>query len=176
MRRLGREFYRQDVVTLAKALLGKTLVISKQDMILRARITETEAYGGATDRAAHSYNNLRTARTEVMFHDGGHVYVYFIYGMHYLFNIVANKEGVPEAVLIRGAVSLDDDSSRLGGPGLLTKGLGIDKSFYGLDLTKSDTIYLTDDGFKIQDIVVTERINIDYAGEDKNRPWRFLIK
>ena len=110
-KRLDRTFYRQDAVSLAQALLGKVLCVGGK----RARIIETEAYGGVTDKACHSYNNRRTARTEVMYRDGGHAYVYLIYGIHYLFNVVANGPDVPEAVLVRSA--LTSDGMELVGPG-----------------------------------------------------------
>jgi len=176
MMRLDREFYRQDAVLLAKSLLGKIICVHQKGVIRRCRIIETEAYGGITDKAAHSYNNRKTARTEVMYRDGGYIYVYLIYGIYYLFNIVANIEGVPEAVLIRGAESLDNEKPRLDGPGKLTKSMGIDKNHNGLDLVKSRNIYLIDDGYICKEIISAKRINIDYAGEDKERLWRFFIK
>ncbi len=174
-KRLGRDFYRQDVVSLSRALLGKIICVRGDEGLKRARIFETEAYGGANDKAAHSYNNRRTARTEVMFWDGGHVYVYLIYGMHYLFNVIANRENIPEGVMIRCARALERNLV-LNGPGKVTKYLGIDRKHYGLDLTKADNIYMIDDDYPVGEIFAGKRINIDYAGEDKERLWRFYLK
>ena len=176
MKRLDRNFYEQDAVTLAQLLLGKVLVINKEGIITRSRIVETEAYCGVVDKAAHSYKNRRTKRTEIMYHEGGHVYIYFIYGMYYLLNVVANKKDIPEGVLIRGVRELNNKGKLLDGPGKLTRALDIDKRFYGVDLTNDKDIYIIDDGYHIQEIIMTERINIDYAEEDKHRLWRFLIK
>lgn len=171
--RLKREFYRQDAYTLARALLGKVLTVRGKS----CRITETEAYGGATDKAAHSYGNRRTARTEVMFLDGGHVYVYFVYGMYYMLNIVASLPEIPEAVLIRAAFPLDEPAMGhlADGPGKLCRYLDISRSDNGIDLVTSDTMSLEDDGFIPKDIVVTKRIGIGYAEEDKDRLWRFCL-
>ncbi|HHZ18516.1 MAG TPA: DNA-3-methyladenine glycosylase [Acholeplasmataceae bacterium] len=169
-KRLDRTFYRQDAVSLAQALLGKVLCVGGK----RARIIETEAYGGVTDKACHSYNNRRTARTEVMYRDGGHAYVYLIYGIHYLFNVVANGPDVPEAVLVRSA--LTSDGMELVGPGRVSKHLGIDKSYNGADLVTDADIYIADDGFKVGSIGANKRVNIDYAGVDKDRLWRFFLK
>jgi len=170
-----RSFFRQDAVSLAKSLLGKILIVKGNKTIKKCRIAETEAYGGITDKAAHSYNNRRTARTEVMYRDGGCIYIYLIYGIHYLLNIVANVIDVPEAVLIRAVKPLENFKGELNGPGKLTKWLNIDKTYNGIDLAASDEISLIDDGYRISKIAAAKRINIDYAGADKDRLWRFYI-
>jgi DNA-3-methyladenine glycosylase len=173
--RLDRIFYRQDAYALAQALLGKVLVTNFQGKVKRFRIVETEAYGGATDKAAHSYNNRRTKRTETMFGEAGHLYIYLIYGMYYLMNIVANKPEIPEGVLIRSLEPLDGEAST-NGPGKLCRALGINSSHNGLDLCASSEIYLYDDNYQIQKLVACKRVGIDYAEEDKNRLWRFYLE
>lgn len=175
---LGREFFTQDAYLLAQTLLGKILCICVDENIKKFRIVETEAYGGAYDRACHAYNFRRTKRTEALYLPGGHVYIYLIYGMYYMLNITASIKDTPEAVLIRAVEPLyfNDKKITTNGPGKLCKQLGIDKSFNTLDLVSSDLLYLEEDSHKIFEIVTTKRINIDYALEDKNRLWRFYIK
>lgn len=175
--RIGRSFYQQDPEVLAKSLLGKVICINNNHTIRKFRIVETEAYGGITDKAAHSYKDNKTLRTEAMYLDGGHVYVYLIYGMYYMLNIVASYKGIPNAVLIRAVEPLDEDyhGYPTNGPGKLCKYIGIDKSFNKIDLCTSEKIYLINDNFCVKEIVVTKRINIDYAQEDKERLWRFYI-
>ncbi|MDF2698498.1 MAG: 3-methyladenine glycosylase [Haloplasmataceae bacterium] len=173
--RLNRDFYTTDAYTLAINLLGKVICINQK----RYRIVETEAYGGINDKAAHSYNNTRTSRTEVMYKAGGHVYVYLIYGMYHMLNIVASLKDNPEAVLIRAVEPLDDveEKKQTNGPGKLCKYMGIDKTFNGLDLCTDDTMYIkNDDYYKDFEIVYSKRVNVDYAEEDKDRLWRFYIK
>lgn len=171
-KRLPRSFYLVDSLELAKKLLGKILVFKDK----RYRIVEVEAYRGENDKGAHSYKNLRTKRTEAMFYEGGHVYIYFIYGMYYNLNVVANIKDIPQGVLIRGVEPLDDNDGKIktNGPGKLCRELGIDKSYYGADLVTNNEIYIIDDDYEFQ-IVESKRINIDYAEEDKDRLWRFYI-
>jgi len=172
--RLERKFFRQDACSLGKNLLGKVLCVFDK----KYRIVEVEAYMGVTDRASHAYNNKRTSRTEVMYADGGCLYVYLIYGMYYLLNIVASVKDTPEAVLIRAVEPMDGEHlvKYTNGPGKLCKYIGIDKTFNGLDLTISSDVYIEDDGYYVQEIVTSKRINVDYALEDKDKPWRFYIK
>ncbi len=176
--KLDKEFFTQDSYNLAISLLGKVICIKKDNEIKKYRIVETEAYGGITDKAAHSYNNKRTPRTEVMYKEGGYIYIYLIYGMYYLLNFVASVENNPDAVLIRAVEPIDEivKPNKTNGPGKLCKYMGIDKSYYGIDVTTSSIIYVEDDGFVVDEIVKTKRINIDYAEEDKDRLWRFYIK
>ena len=163
---MTREFFSQDVLEVAPALLSKTLVVRfENNEIKRFRITETEAYRGEEDKACHACKG-RTSRTEIMYHEGGRLYVYLVYGMHWMLNVVTGGENNPQAVLIRG---LENCS----GPGRVTKVLGIDRSFYGEDLTVSNRIWLEDSGRK-PEFKTGLRIGIDYAGGYwKNRPWRF---
>ena len=166
MNRITRNFYTRDVLIVAPELLGKILVCRTNDEFLRYRITETEAYRGAEDLACHASKG-RTARTEAMYHTGGAVYVYLIYGMYWMLNIVAGYENEPQAVLIRGLEGLY-------GPGRITRKLKIDRSFYNEDLTVSPRIWIEDDGFDPA-FQTGKRIGVDYAEEWKNRPWRFYI-
>lgn len=174
--RLGRDFYLNNAYNLAQNLLGKVLCIKKDGNITHYRIVETEAYGGATDKASHAYNYRFTNRTKPLYLVGGCLYVYLIYGMYYMLNITANVANNPEAVLIRALEPLDNKKEQTNGPGKLCKVLNIDKSFNGLDLTISENIYIEDDGYRCPDIIATKRINIDYAMEDKDKLWRFYIK
>lgn len=166
--RLKREFYVRDVLMVAPELIGKNLFIIRPGGTMESYlINEVEAYRGAEDLACHVAKG-RTARTEVMFHEGGKLYVYFIYGMYWMLNIVTEGRDVPQAVLIRGAGNLN-------GPGKLTRALGIDKTFYGEDLTTSPRIWIEDHGSRPV-VKTSPRIGVDYAGEIwKNKRWRFYI-
>jgi len=165
--KITKEFYTSDVLIVAPELLGKILVCRVGEELLRYRITETEAYRGAEDLACHACKG-RTARTEVMFRAGGVVYVYLIYGMYWMLNFVTGQENEPQAALIRGL-------EEICGPGRLTRKLQINKTFYGEDLTVSPRIWVEDDGCKPPYQTGT-RIGVDYAGEWKDKLWRFHIK
>ena len=167
-RRLPREFFIRDVLVVAPELPGKNLVVRMVDgRYGRFQITEVEAYRGSEDKACHACRG-RTARTEIMFHEGGRLYIYLIYGMYWMLNIVTGKENDPQAVLIRGLENYQ-------GPGKLTKSFGIDRSFYGEDLVFSKRIWIEDAGVTPV-IKIAARIGIEYAGEYwKTRPWRFYV-
>jgi len=166
--RLSADFFKRDVLEVAPELLGKTLVrVFPNGENESFIITETEAYRGKEDLACHASKG-RTPRTEVMYHDGGLVYVYLIYGMYWMLNFVTSIENEPQAVLIRGLQDLN-------GPGKLTKHLQLDKSFYGEDLSSSQRIYVTE-GLKDVKYITSTRIGIDYAGDIwKNMPWRYIL-
>ncbi|MFC0875390.1 DNA-3-methyladenine glycosylase [Saccharicrinis sp. FJH2] len=165
--RLKREFYIRNVLEVAPKLLGKTIAVNHGDEILRYKITEVEAYNGFEDKACHASKG-RTNRTEIMFHEGGHVYMYLIYGMYWMLNIVTGPKDIPQAVLIRGIEGFD-------GPGKAGKALGLDKSFYGEDLTTSNRIWI-EDAPVISDHITTPRIGIDYAGEPwVSKHWRWKL-
>jgi len=166
--RLPKDFYIRDVLEVAPELPGKNMVIKLHDGCLgRFKITEVEAYRGSEDRACHAFKG-RTARTEIMFHEGGRLYIYFIYGMYWMLNIVTGEKNIPQAVLIRGVEDYR-------GPGKLTRSLGIDKSFYGEDLVLSERIWFEDPGL-VHTVKNGPRIGIDYAGEYwKERPWRYFL-
>jgi len=167
-RRITRDFYLRDVLEVAPDLIGKSLVVKdKGGNFFRYPLTEVEAYRGTEDKACHASKG-KTSRTSVMFGNGGHLYVYLIYGMYWMLNIVTGTEGEPQAALIRGIVNIY-------GPGKLTKILGVDRSFYGEDLVTSERIWLEDTGV-IPHFKSGPRIGIDYAGDYwKSVPWRYFI-
>jgi len=189
--KLDQAFYsRSSATQIAKELLGKVIFTRFHGKITAGIITETEAYEGITDKASHAFNNRRTDRTEIMYKNGGLAYVYLCYGVHHLFNFVTNQKGIPHAVLLRGiypTTGIQTMEKRTkkkfsqkgfsDGPGKLSKALAIKTTHTGLDLT-GDKIWVEDDGIKIndEDIIVTPRIGVDYAGEDAALPYRFLIK
>jgi DNA-3-methyladenine glycosylase len=167
-KRLSRDFYVRDVLTVAPELPGKQLVLKfPDDSVGRYKITEVEAYRGSEDRACHAFKG-RTTRTEIMYHEGGRLYIYFIYGMYWMLNVVTGEKDFPQAVLIRGVENYS-------GPGKLTKSLRIDKSYYGEDLVNSERIWVEDPGLTYM-VKNSTRIGIDYAGEYwKSRPWRYYL-
>jgi DNA-3-methyladenine glycosylase len=166
MTKLSPLFFSKDVLIVAPGLLGKILVRRFDDgRIERFRITETEAYRGEEDLACHASKG-RTRRTEVMYLDGGRIYVYLIYGMYRMLNIVTGKAGEPQAALIRGL-------ENVAGPGRVGKRLQPDGSFYGETLP-SERIRLEAD-VDVLTYTATPRIGVDYAGEWKERPWRFVL-
>ena len=164
MNKLSKEFFTSDVLTVAPELIGKILVCKVNSCFRRFRITETEAYRGIEDLACHASKG-RTARTEAMFHHGGVLYVYLIYGMYWMLNIVTGQKDEPQAVLIRGLEGIY-------GPGRITRHLRINRDFYAEDVTTSSRIWLEDDGFKPAYQTGT-RIGIGYAGVWKDKLWRF---
>lgn len=187
--KLSRDFYiREDVVQVAKDLLGKYLFSNFEGGITAGIITETEAYAGITDRASHAFGGRRTTRTEVMYARGGVAYIYLCYGVHSLFNIVTNREDIPHAVLVRAVEPVEGidlmkvrtNKSMLGkgagtGPGKVSKLLGFHYSDTGTDLL-GERIWLEDRGLIIADNIITgPRIGVDYAGEDAMLPYRFRV-
>lgn len=169
-RKLGRRFYEQSGIDLAAQLIGKVLVRRHRGKEYRARIVETEAYLGPQDLASHSSKG-RTRRTEVMFGPAGRAYVYFIYGMYEMFNIVAGEEGEAHAVLVRAAEPLDGWQADLSGPGKLARALHITRADNALDLT-GDRLFLIDDGRSTARILRSPRIGVDYAGHWKDELLR----
>jgi len=168
MARVAREFFLSDAVTVAQRLPGMEIVMARPDSVLkRYMITETEAYLGMEDKACHASKG-RTGRTQVMFSEGGHLYLYLVYGMHWMMNIVTGAEDDPQAVLIRGA-------DPFSGPGRVTKGIGTNGSFNREDMTASGRIWLEDTGYK-PCLKAGPRVGINYAGEPWiSKPWRFII-
>ncbi len=167
--RLSREFFIRDVLDVAPDILGKIMVIRMGDGTFgRFPVTEVEAYRGVEDEACHACRG-RTARTEIMYHWGGRLYVYLIYGMYWMLNIVTGEENNPQAVLIRGAGNFT-------GPGKLTRSLGIDRSFYGEDLITSERIWFEDRGI-VPEVKTGLRIGINYAGDYwRTKLWRYYIQ
>jgi len=167
--RLKSIFFQREVLEVAPELLGKIIVRRFNDgRIEKFVITEVEAYSGDGDLACHAGKG-KTARNEVMFREGGLVYVYFIYGMYWMLNIVTGKENDASAVLIRGVHGIS-------GPGRVGKALELDKSFYGENLETSDRIWVEECAVS-PEFVTTPRIGINYAGEPWiSKPWRFMMK
>ncbi len=173
---------------LAPRLLGALLLSEHEDGVAAGRIVEVEAYEGPHDLAAHTAGARRTPRNEVMWGEAGHAYVYFVYGMHWCFNVVAHTEGKPEAVLIRAIEpvygldlmrrrrghrrSRDRDLTR--GPARLCRALAIDRGDNGRDLHDGRITIRRGDKDDAPKIRVSPRVGIDYAGEDALIPWRFL--
>lgn len=166
--RLERQFYQQDVLALAPQLLGKQLVRQLDDGTrLSITINEVEAYRGEEDLACHARFG-KTARNSVMYQQGGVVYMYLIYGMYWMLNVVTGSHDFPEAILIRGAGEFD-------GPGKLTKALALDRSFYGEDLTTSARLWI-EDAPAVECYQTTPRIGIGYAAKEwRDIPWRFTL-
>lgn len=165
--RLSRKFFNRPTIIVARRLLGKYLCRRINERIIKARITETEAYCGMKDEACHASKGL-TPRTQVMFGPPGHAYVYMIYGMYHCLNFVTEAEGNPSAVLIRGVDNIN-------GPGKLCRELKIDKKVNGIDICKSNELWLEDGGEIVRNIKKGKRIGVDYAGEYRDKPWRFYI-
>ena len=168
LQKLDESFFLRDVLIVAPELIGKYLVQKNGTETRVYTILETEAYRGETDLACHACKG-RTKRTEIMYHTGGHLYTYLIYGMYWMLNIVTGPADHPEAVLLRGIEGF-------GGPGKLTRKLGIDGTYYGEHLCKSERIWIADGGI-VPSFFTTPRIGIDYAGEPWiSKPWRYIIK
>lgn len=165
--RLQSEFFLRDVLLVAPDLLGKLLVVNTSKGMSKYCITEVEAYRGEEDRACHASKG-RTDRTEIMYHSGGYIYVYLIYGMYWMLNFVTGDRDDPQAVLIRGIDGFN-------GPGKLTRELKIDSSYYGENLCASDRIWVEDRNHSTE-IKSSKRIGIDYAGEPwVSKLWRYHI-
>lgn len=193
--KLTKKYYQnEDVVFLAKDLLGKLLITEINGIKTGGIITETEAYS-EIEKGCHAFNKRKTERTKIMFENGGLSYVYFCYGMHHLFNIVTGKKDIAQAVLIRAiqpTIGIDEilirrkkdkiDKDLCDGPGKVCQALGITKEHYGLHLT-DDKIWLENVNThssayqqNAYQITASPRIGIDYAEEDKHLLWRFVLK
>ena len=188
--KLPREFFtRPNVLTVARDLLGKLLVVPSEDgQRVSGMIVEVEAYRGPEDRASHAYGGRRTRRTETMYRQGGVAYVYFVYGMYYQFNVVSNVADTPHAILVRALQPVEGielmrerrhlhpDHNLTNGPGKLCIALGIDRALDGADLL-ADRVWLEDyQSISPRRIARGPRIGIDYAQEWIDKPWRFWIK
>ncbi len=189
-RPLPLSFYRDsDALSAARQLLGKALFTHIGGCLTGGIIIEAEAYAGASDKACHSYNNRRTARTEIMYSAGGSAYVHLCYGIHHMLNAVVSKENDPQGVLIRaiqpvwGIETMVErrkkkqlDKTLTNGPGALTQALGITMELYGISLD-SPVLWIADTGFQPEpgSILIGPRIGVDYAGEDALLPYRFRI-
>jgi DNA-3-methyladenine glycosylase len=191
LKKLTAEFYkRQDVVLIARELLGKIMVTNMGGTLTSGRIVEAEAYSAVADKASHACAGRRTASNEAMYAKGGTLYVYICYGMHQMCNVVTNKKEVPDAILIRGLEPLQGIDTMLlrtprenpgftltKGPGNVGRAMGINKAHTGTSLLGND-VYIADDGFEPAEntIGISPRIGVDYAGEDALLPYRFYIR
>ena len=191
MKKLPLSFYqRNNVLEIAKDLLGKLLVTKFDDITTSARIVEVEAYAGVNDKASHAVGGRRTERNEIMYAKGGFTYVYLCYGIHHLFNVVTNEKNIPHAILIRGVEPLKGinkmlertgkeklDKTLTRGPGNVSKALGIHTTHSGMSLLSRE-IFIADDGFiySKKEIASSPRIGVDYAGDHALLPYRFYIK
>lgn len=187
--RLSKAFYlRDDVVQMARDLIGKYLFTQFDGCVTGGRIVETEAYSGRYDKACHAFLK-RTKRTEIMYEDGGIAYIYLCYGIHHLFNIVTNTEGLADAILIRAVeptTGLEKMTERRGtdkhkvltkGPGALGQAMGFHKSQTGTSLYNSNDMWIANDpNAATPEIVTDRRVGVDYAQEDALLPWRFFEK
>ncbi|MDQ3441119.1 MAG: DNA-3-methyladenine glycosylase [Planctomycetota bacterium] len=171
--KLPRAFYAREAEVLAHDLVGTILVHHVDGEARRGRIVETEAYVGCHDLACHAAKG-RTARTEVMFGEAGHAYVYLIYGIHDMLNIVSGAKGVAQAVLVRAAEPLDGWTANLSGPGNLAKGFAITRRLNGADLTRGELFILASRDAKPPKIIRTRRIGVDYAKKWKDATLRFI--
>lgn len=205
--KVSRDFYNRDAQIVAKELLGKLLVRKTSEGVVKGRIVEVEVYKGTPDSmdyACHAFPMKRTNRTEIMFGEAGHAYIYLIYGMYCCLNLVCNAENVPECVLIRALEPVEGlDLMRTrrrqekpyalcSGPGKLCQALSLTKEENGLDLCGEELYVESDEtargvkeierveenGKPVQtrfQIAASKRINIDYAGEAKEFPWRYTL-
>jgi DNA-3-methyladenine glycosylase len=171
VRKLTRSFFARDAIDVAPDLIGKILVHRRDGKVLRTRIVETEAYVGPHDLACHASRG-RTARTEVMFGRAGHAYVYLIYGMYQMLNIVTAAKGDAQAVLIRAGEPLDGWEADLSGPGKLAREMRISRSQTGVDMTGGE-LFLLDDATDRPRIVRSKRVGVDYAKEWRDELLRF---
>ena len=197
-------FYDGDTVEIARRLLGKVIVRQYRGELLACRITETEAYVGRCDKACHAYGYRKTARTSTLFAPPGRAYIYLIYGMYHCLNFVTEPEGEPAAVLIRGGepvlgmetmarlrfgrpveqLTPSQKKHFLDGPGKLCKALALTREENGLDLTRGETLWVTDDPGELgltlppetRPVAAGKRIGIDYAQEAVDFPWRFYYE
>ncbi|HPC83461.1 MAG TPA: DNA-3-methyladenine glycosylase [Thermoanaerobaculaceae bacterium] len=187
---LERGFYQRATAVVAEELLGKLLVRRLPEGLVGVRLYETEAYLGVADPACHTFGGRRTPRTEVMWGEAGHLYVYFTYGMHFCANAVTRRVGEPEAVLLRAGVVVcgaefverrrrrRDPGGRLDGPARLCQGLGLGRAENGADLTSAGEVWVADDGVRVPpaSLARAPRVGVAYAGEAASWPLRFRLE
>ena len=202
---MNKKFFNNNGLYVAKNILGKFLIRKYENTQIVTKIVETEGYMGVKDKAAHVYNDKKTDRTTPLYLEGGHIYVYLIYGMYHCLNISANLKDIPECVLIRAVepiTELDKISFNrykknykdlntyqkkniTNGPGKLCMALDIDRSFNSKSILDGDIyisdFYIDENGEKVFynndfEVVESKRVNIDYAEEAKDYLWRFYIK
>lgn len=171
---LPRSHFNRSTLVVARSLLGKYLVRQNGKGIVAGKIIEVEAYVGPQDKACHASKG-RTPRTDVLFGPAGVAYVYLIYGMYHLLNVVTEREEFPAAVLIR---AIEIDGILIDGPGRLSRALGIDRSLNRIDLTAGEQLWFEDRAVRLNktDVSAFPRIGVDYAGIWAKKPWRFRIQ
>jgi DNA-3-methyladenine glycosylase len=190
MNKLQSAFYqRENVVQLARELLGKILVTNWKGIVTSGRIVECEAYAGIIDKASHASGGRRTTRNEIMYGEGGYAYVYLCYGIHHLFNVVTNSKEIPHAILIRALDPLEGieemllrtnkkkfDHTVTRGPEMFQRPSEFQQNIQAHHY--SAKIFLADDGARISKSIIASspRIGVDYAGKDALLPYRFYIK
>lgn len=182
-------FLQDDVLKICRKLLGKYLFTQRDGQIAGGIITEVEAYKGTNDRGSHAFGGRRTQRNEMMYHNGGVVYMYLCYGMHHMLNFVTNHEGIPDAILVRGIFPTHGEELMLmrtgkprisyavtDGPGKVSKALGLTMADNGCAITYP-SIWIEDRGIIVPDdhVDTLPRIGIDYAGEDAKLPYRYFL-
>jgi DNA-3-methyladenine glycosylase len=185
-RKLPRSFYSRSTLQVAQDLIGKVLVRDFDGHLLSGKIVETEAYVGPHDLACHASKG-HTPRTSIMFGPAGYAYVYMIYGFYFCLNVVTERKGYPAAVLIRGVEPLESldfmrelrnnperDTNIASGPGKLCRAMSIDKRLNGEDLL-GRTLWIEDRKLDSGPILSSPRVGVDYAGEYKDKPWRFFL-
>jgi DNA-3-methyladenine glycosylase len=189
---LERGFYQRTTEVVARELLGKLLVRNHTDGVVAVRLTEVEAYLGIDDPACHTFGGRRTARTETMWGEAGHAYIYLVYGLHNCLNVVTVGLDHPEAVLVRGGVAVHglevvrarrgagaEERSLTDGPGKLCQALAITRTDDGTDLCASDSpLRICDDGVEVTDgdVIRSPRVGVDYAGKAADWPLRLAIR
>ena len=179
--RLGRDDFNRPTLHVARDLLGKVIAVrASRGRVRRGMIVETEAYRGPRDLASHAAGGRRTRRVEPLYGEGGPVYVYLVYGIHWLLNFATAGADLPEGVLIRGILADPDGDARLvSGPGRVTQHFGIDRRHDGDDVAISKRIWVEDRGARVSNRQVARgpRVGVDYAGAYwASRPWRLWIK
>lgn len=177
--KLKRNFFERDTLVVAQELLGKIIVRRINNLIIKARIIETEAYIGPDDKACHGRHG-KTKRNMPLWGPAGYTYIYLCMGLHYLLNIVTEKDGFPAGVMIRKIEPLTDTGENFKdfGPGNTTKYLKVDRSLNNVDTIHSNEIWIENDGFVVLEnkIQTAQRVGIDYAEEYREKPWRFILK
>lgn len=179
-KRLGRKFFTRPALQVCRDILGKYIVRRYQGKNIVGKITEVEAYVGPEDKASHGYKGKITKRNIAEFMEGGHVYIYLVYGMYWQFNVSTGKAGSPECFLIRAVEPVENLKGKEAvGPGKFCKAFHFDKNFYGEDVVKSKRVWFEDRGADLPalQIVRSPRIGIEYAGPIWSKKlWRFYIK
>lgn len=170
---LAQAYFSRSTLLVARSLIGKYLIRENGKGAIAGKIVEVEAYIGAEDKACHAAKG-RTARTEVLFGPAGMAYVYLIYGMYHMLNVVTERAEFPAAVLIR---AIEVDGTLIDGPGKLCRELQIDRSFHRIDMTQGRALWFEDRGARVptRTIGTFPRIGVDYAGEWAKKPWRFRL-